>query len=315
LRTCLAHPEQTQTSQYRFRHKDGSWRYLESKSNFSLSNPSLTGIVVNSRDITARKQAEEETRKALQKAQELHEAKSRFVSMVSHEIRNPLHGILAATQILERYSEKWSTEKKQEFFHRIKIGVRKMTDLLDNVLIMGRAEQRRLEAIPVPINLESFSRNLIEEIKQDTSSKQKIVFEKRCAVDDANQCQCKKAYQDEKLLRHILNNLLSNAIKYSPPNSTIHFSLSCHNDEVIFEIKDEGIGIPPEDQQHLFESFHRATNVNNIPGTGIGLAIVKRCVEVQGGKIAVTSQVGVGSTFTVTLPLLNPVSKNAGAIV
>ncbi len=119
---------------------------------------------------------------------------------------------------------------------------------------------------------------------------------------------------DEKLLQHILTNLLTNAIKYSPQGSTVHFDLTCQDRELIFQIQDEGIGIPPEDRERLFESFHRAANVKNIPGTGLGLAIVKRCVDLQGGKIAVTSQVGVGTTFTVTLPLNNQIPVEANAI-
>jgi signal transduction histidine kinase len=107
---------------------------------------------------------------------------------------------------------------------------------------------------------------------------------------------------DEKLLRHILSNLLSNAIKYSPTGSTVNFKLVGQNGQVIFQIQDEGIGIPEEDQQHLFETFHRAKNVVNIPGTGLGLAIVKRSVDLHGGKISVKSEVGVGTTFTVTIP-------------
>jgi signal transduction histidine kinase len=110
---------------------------------------------------------------------------------------------------------------------------------------------------------------------------------------------------DEKLLLHILINLLTNAIKYSPKNTTVHFGCYCEEKEVTFEVQDEGIGIPPEDQQRLFESFHRAKNVGNIPGTGLGLAIVQKSVELHGGKITLESEVGVGTTFRVTLPLNN----------
>ncbi len=296
----LNNPGETHILEYRFRHKNGSWCYLESRSNFIDSDHDLNGIIVNSRDITERKQAEEKIRNALTQAQELNELKSRFVSMVSHEIRNPLNGILAATQILERYSEKWSPEKKQEFFGRIKISVKKMTELLDDVLFMGRVETGRLEIQPIPFNLEKFCRDLVEEIKLSTDSQHTITFSKQGEGVDA--------YLDKKLLGHILINLLSNAIKYSPQGSTIHFQLTCENAEVSFEIQDRGIGIPPEDIELLFDSFHRASNVKNIPGTGLGLAIVKRCVDSQGGKITVKSEVRVGTTFTVTLPLHSDIS-------
>jgi signal transduction histidine kinase len=108
---------------------------------------------------------------------------------------------------------------------------------------------------------------------------------------------------DEKLLEHILSNLLSNAIKYSPTGSTVRFSLTLKDGLAVFTIQDQGIGIPPEDLPHLFESFHRATNVGNIQGTGLGLAIVKKCVDTHNGEIAVKSEVGVGTIFSVTLPL------------
>lgn len=294
FKASLNNPGETQTLEYYFRHKDNSWRYLESKSNFSGTDQNLNGVVVNSRDITKRKQVELEIRNALVQAQELNELKSRFVSMVSHEFRNPLNSILASTQILERYSEQWSQEKKQEFFERVKIGVKKMTELLDDVLIIGKAEGGRLEVKPTPFDIENFCRNLVEEMKLSTGTQHEISF--------VSQGQCANAYLDKKLLGHILTNLLSNAIKYSHKGSTIDFKLSYQNREIIFQIQDQGIGIPSEDIALLFESFHRASNVKNIPGTGLGLAIVKKCVDLQGGKITVISEVG-NTTFTVSLPL------------
>ena len=112
---------------------------------------------------------------------------------------------------------------------------------------------------------------------------------------------------DEKLLRQILENLLSNAIKYSPNGSTVEFTLSRHQNQAVFQIRDQGIGIPTEDQQRLFETFHRASNVGTVAGTGLGLAIVKKCVDIHQGQIAMDSEIGVGTTFTVTLPIYNSV--------
>jgi signal transduction histidine kinase len=111
---------------------------------------------------------------------------------------------------------------------------------------------------------------------------------------------------DEKLMRHIFSNLLSNAIKYSPPGTTVRFELLCQNEIAIFKIQDQGIGIPSEETELMFDSFHRSTNVGTIPGTGLGLAIVKNAVNVHGGSITVHSDVGVGTTFIVMLPLKNP---------
>jgi signal transduction histidine kinase len=114
-----------------------------------------------------------------------------------------------------------------------------------------------------------------------------------------------QAHMDEKLLRQILTNLLSNAIKYSPDGGTVHLTLACQAGRVTFQVRDDGIGIPDEDQARLFETFHRARNIGNIPGTGLGLAIVKKSVDLHGGTIEVASQVGQGTTFTVTLPMEN----------
>src|SRR4028118_718370 len=291
-------PGKTQVSEYRFRDKDGSWHYLESKSNFIDSH--VNQIVINSRDITERKQAEEEVRKALKKERELIELKSRFVSMVSHEIRTPLNVILASSQILERYGEKWSNEKKNEFFSRIKESVNKMTELLNDVLLIGKVEFGKKDLNLAPVDLIKFCRELVSEM-QLGDGKPTIKF--------VSNSQDAKAQIDKKLLRQILSNLLSNAIKYSPQGCTVHFELSCQDAEAIFEIRDEGIGIPLADQHKIFESFHRASNAKNITGTGLGLAVVKQSVDIHGGKIAASSEVGVGTTFTVTLPINQPESN------
>lgn len=259
-----------------------------------LIDGSQTDCVCFVLDITQRKSAEAEIRKALEQEKELSELKSRFVSMVSHEFRNPLNAISVSAQLLERFGEKWSKEKQSDFFHRIKTSVGRMTDLLDDVLLLGKAGAGKLQFKPISLNLKDFCSNLVEEIILSTGNKNTITFE--------IQGQCTTANIDESLLRYILINLLSNAIKYSPVGSTVYFEVFCQNEAVIFQIKDEGIGIPLEDQQQLFQSFHRAKNVGSIPGTGLGLAIVKQCVDSHGGAIAVASKVGVGTTFTVTLP-------------
>jgi signal transduction histidine kinase len=115
---------------------------------------------------------------------------------------------------------------------------------------------------------------------------------------------------DKKLLGHIVTNLLSNAIKYSPQGGTIQFDLICNATLVVFRIQDSGIGIPKQDLEKLFDSFGRASNVGTIQGTGLGLAIVKRCIDLHGGKITVESELGVGTTFTVTLPLNRHIEQN-----
>ncbi len=236
-----------------------------------------------------------ELRIALEKEQELNELKSRFISMTSHEFRTPLTTILGSAELLEHYSHKWSEEKKAVHFERIHSNVQHLVQLLNDVLIIGQAEAGKLEFNPEALDVVQFCCNLVEQIQLTTKSGHMIAFS--CQFPELD------GYLDEKLLRHILSNLLSNAIKYSPTGNTVKFELNCQRGQVIFQIQDEGIGIPLEDQQHLFEAFHRSKNVGNIPGTGLGLAIVKRSVDLHRGQITVNSEVGVGTTFTVTIPL------------
>lgn len=254
------------------------------------------------RDITARKRAEEDIRKTLDKQKELSELKTRFVSMTSHEFRTPLTTILSSAELLEKYSKKLAEEKKLQHLHRIQASVKHMTQLLNNVLLIGKAEAGKLEYRPVPLDLAQFCRDLVEELQMGSDNNHTIAF--------ASLGECTNACVDEKLLRYILSNLLSNAIKYSPQSGTVNFDLICQQGEAIFLVQDHGIGIPPTDQAQLFNSFHRASNVGTISGTGLGLAIVKKSVDLHKGMIAVKSEVGVGTTFTVTLPLNKQVETN-----
>jgi signal transduction histidine kinase len=246
------------------------------------------------RDITERKQAEAEIRNALEREKELNELKSRFVSIASHEFRTPLATILSSAQLIENYSQKWSDEKKVSHLHRIQNSVRHMTELLNDVLLINKAEVGKLEFNPVPISLSCFCQEIIEDI-QLASNDHKIIFE--------DKSQCKIINADQKLLRHILTNLLSNAIKYSPNKENVYFDLDDRNNNIIFRVRDEGIGIPEKEQGEIFTSFNRASNVGTISGTGLGLSIIKRSVDLHGGHIELDSKLGVGTTFTIKLPL------------
>ncbi|GAC1465685.1 MAG: hypothetical protein NVS2B14_11230 [Chamaesiphon sp.] len=169
---------------------------------------------------------------------------------------------------------------------------------MNDVLAIAKAEERKLEFNPVPLDLEQFCS------KQHTIN---FIQNRTEAGDSPNNV---VACMDEKLLRHIFSNLLSNAIKYSPSGSAIKFQLLIENGTAIFNITDSGIGIPLEDRPRLFESSHRATNVGSIPGTGLGLAIVKNSCLLHGGSISVQREIGQGTTFTVVLPLNYETSSN-----
>ncbi len=298
----IQNPNTALSIEFRRRHKDSSWRIFEAISQKFIDYAETTRIVVNSRDITERKRLDE-VRLALEREKELSALKIRFFSMASHEFRTPLSTILAAAQILENCDNGWiEEEKKVRNLQRIQSSVKHMIQLLDDILTINRAETGKLEFNPKWLDLENFCRNLVEEIRLSAGNKHGITF--TC------QGQCTNAYLDEKLLRSILANLLSNAIKYSPQGGNVHFALECDLSNACLRIQDRGIGISAADQKQLFEPFHRGKNVRKIPGTGLGLVVVKNCVDLHGGSITINSELGVGTTTTITLPLAQQTTMN-----
>lgn len=251
-------------------------------------------------EIKRRKQVEDELRVALDKEKALNQLKSRFVSMVSHEFGNPLTAILAASQLLEQTNP--SESKKAEYFRLIQASVEQMKQLIEDVLLIGKAEAERVQIKPTMIDLNLFCCRLLGELRLGLGRNYHLQLVDLCA--DPNVC------LDPKLLRHILCNLLTNAIKYSPHGGSIQLEVMRQNSEVVFQVQDEGIGIPEKDLPQLFGNFSRAGNVGKIQGTGLGLSIVKHCVDVLGGQISVASKEDEGTTFRVVLPLVMP-STNA----
>lgn len=235
------------------------------------------------------------TRKALAREQELNEIKSKFFSMVSHEFRTPMSTIRSSVDLMQLYSDEISSEQNIRYLKRIENAIEQMLKLLDDILFIQRNEVGRVKFNPRPIDLVTFCQEIIDVMQLSVSQEHKIIF---AASGDFSQ-----AEMDEELLSCIFTNLLSNAVKYSPKNSDIWFTLNCQNDTVVFQIQDQGVGIPKNDQNRLFENFYRASNVSGIQGTGLGLAIVKRCVELHQGSIKIESEVGVGTTVVITFPL------------
>ena len=271
----------------------------------------VIGAVVTFRDITQRKWAEsvlQQTNEELEMKvrsraaelytvnehlRELSALKSRFVSMVCHEFRNPLNNIALSVSSLGRYDEKMSQAQKQQYLLGVGANVERMTQMIDDILVLGKIEAKRLSLRPQSINLVSFCRELLLEIQPRQN---RLAFTGRFKTLIAE--------IDQTLLRSILTNVLSNAIRYSAEDTTVQLALFQRKHQVIFRIKDQGLGIVPEDYPHLFEPFHRGKNVSNIPGTGLGLSIVKQFVELQGGEIKVESEPGIGTVFQIMLPLL-----------
>lgn len=296
LSQAVQNPNVALSIEFRFQHQDGSWRILEAVGKKFIDPSEMASIVINSRDITERKRAEE-IRHALEKEKELSEGRFKFVSMMSHEFRNPLTTIIMSGELLRDFSDQLTPEQTTRCFDQIETSAKEMTQLLDDILSLTRADVGKVKLNPQPLDLLEFCNNVVKGMQMTAGDKHAIAFVMRG--------ECHQAYMDENLLSHILRNLLSNAIKYSPEGGNVRFEVSCEKEEAIFEIQDEGIGIPLEDQQRLFESFHRGANVGKLPGTGLGLCIVKKYVDLHGGEIALQSEVGVGTKFTVMLPLNN----------
>lgn len=239
--------------------------------------------------------AERGLRDALAHERELHELKTNFVNLVSHEFRTPLGIILASAGMLEKYLDRLSPDERAEHLHDIAQSTRHMAGLMEEVLLLGRVEAGRMPCAPAPLDLAAFCAELADELRSSTGG--------ACPIELQTSGLDASARADTGLLRHIFTNLLSNAVKYSPPGSPVKFSVRRESGEAIFEIGDRGIGIPADELPHLFTAFRRAKNVGTINGSGLGLVIVKRCVELHGGEISIESHAAAGTTARVRLPL------------
>ena len=252
------------------------------------------GLLVFFLDVTQRHKAEMDTRTALDRQQELNDLRSRFVAMTSHEFRTPLATILSSQDLLKHYNDRLPEAERQELLGIIETGVHRMTRMLDRVLLLGKAEAHMLEFKPRQLDLKALCKDLVAEaVNQQPEGTCHVAMECADLPPDG--------LYDEKLLRHIFSNLLSNAIKYSPEGGEVALKIFADGTQTVFEVSDRGIGIPPDEMGHLFESFHRASNVGDIKGTGLGLAIVKNAVDLHGGTIDVRGNEGQGTVFTVRL--------------
>jgi PAS domain S-box-containing protein len=258
-----------------------------------LSGRKVIQAVIN--DISERKKAETELQNALSKERELSQLKSDFVSLVSHEFRTPLEIIMSSADNLERYHERLAPEKRDQLLRTIRKSVRRMSGMMEEVLVLGRLETERMTFKPAVFEFRSFCQRICDEIESATG--------KRCPIHLQMNGTPENATGDESLLRHIFTNLLSNAVKYSPPDRPVDFLVHREIDKAICRVTDHGCGIPEADQKRLFQAFHRGSNVRHIPGTGLGLLIVQRCVALHSGEIQFESVEGQGTTFTVRIPL------------
>ena len=243
----------------------------------------------------ALQKSEVELRASLDKEKELNELKSRFVSMASHEFRTPLSTINSSAALIGRYTEQEQQDKREKHVNRIKSAVKNLTGILNDFLSLSKLEEGKVNYQPEQLVWKDFYEEVKEELELLLKKNQELIF--------TSQIQQHEVFLDSRLMKNILFNLISNAIKYSSEGKRVFCSSIQEGPLLTITVKDEGMGIPEEDQQYLFTRFFRATNVSNIKGTGLGLTIVKRYLNLMDGEISFSSIPNEGTTFTIKLPI------------
>ncbi|MFB2920515.1 PAS domain-containing sensor histidine kinase [Aerosakkonema funiforme] len=277
--------------------KDGSIIWISENVRIIYNNNGdIVGYEGSVEDMTERKHSEEMMQLQLAKQKEINLIKDRFFSMACHELRTFLTIIITTSDLLKLHGNKLNAKDRLQYFDRITENVKSMNELLEGFIAIGKAELKKTKVKISPFEIKGFCESIWQDVQTITKTTHRLVF-------DSNYENI-TLVSDKILLRQILINLLLNAVKYSPHSNTIYFQLDCQTNQINFIIKDRGVGIPKEDRKHLFEAFHRSSNVLNFSGTGLGMAIVKRAVELHGGNIAVESEVGTGTTIKVTLPTI-----------
>jgi PAS domain S-box-containing protein len=249
-------------------------------------------------DITQRKHAEAELLRTLAREKQLGQLRSNFVSMISHEFRTPLGIIQSSAEILKDYLDQLPPAEREDHLESICKNTRRMAALMEEALLVGSLDAGKAEFKPVAVDVRGFTRRLVDEVLSAT--------DRRCPIELRVGEILPEIQADERLLHHIFTNLLTNAVKYSDAAHAIRFEVGQEGAEIVWAIRDQGIGIAEADREWLFDAFHRGHNVADRPGTGLGLVIVKRCVDLQGGKIEIESKLGEGTSVTVRLPMFSP---------
>jgi PAS domain S-box-containing protein len=302
--SIIAMEEGFRTVEYRIIRPDKQVRRVRDRLRIVLDDDEsvlrLDGFIT---DMTVQGEIEQRQREAeqlqveLQKAHDLRVMRNEFISMLSHDFRNPLSVITSSTDILLRHYQRLEPEKREAQLNKIKVQVQRMVTLLEDILLLTRTEAVGIELQAGMVDIVALCQELVDDTRQTTGTQHTIAFDTSAPNLLLN--------ADSKLLRRAIGNLLSNAVKYTPTGGMIHFSLAAAENTITVAIADTGIGIPKQHLPHLFEAFHRGDNVGNIPGTGLGLAITKQAVELHKGHITVSSQPGRGTEFLVTLPQLS----------
>lgn len=235
-------------------------------------------------------EAKEEANISLEKEKHLNKMKSRFVSMASHEFRTPLSSMQLSVVLIEKYLQISDNTQILKHLQKIKNAIASLNGILNDFLSLEKLEAGIIAPNFGVFDVIKFSEELTEELQLITKDDQIIIYQHTGSESEIN--------LDQNLLRNCLMNLISNAIKYSGENTLIEFSTEINEKYYLFTVKDNGIGIPEQDHAALFQPFFRAHNTGNIPGTGLGLNIVLRYVNLMDGKVSFESKSNVGTTFT-----------------
>ena len=257
-------------------------------------------ILFFAQDITQRKRAEEKMVEALAREKELSQLKGNFVSLVSHEFRTPLGIIQSSTELLRDFYEEMPPAERAEHLESITRNARRMAGMMEGILVLSRLDAGKLDFQPCGLDLRAFFSRVVDEALSATN--------RRCVISLSFDSIPPRGAADERLLGHIFTNLLSNAVKYSEPGTTVHFTIAKDGHDAVCTVRDHGIGISEVDQKNLFKAFHRGSNVGSRPGTGLGLFLVRRCAELHGGGVQITSSANDGTTVVVRLPVFRPKS-------
>jgi len=263
-------------------------------------NTEIDEVLLVEQNITAQKRAEQDVRTSLEKEKHLNELTSLIVSIASHEFRTPLGTIISSTELIEKYIRNSNEvdiirEKSNKHLLRIKSSVDHLVDILNSFISLEKLEQGKIEVKPSLYNIVLFSEDLIDELNSSLKNGQ-IINYKHSGNNTG-------VFLDQQMMKNIIVNLLSNASKYSPEDTPIEYKTSLNDSGLEIEVTDHGMGIPEADQSHLFENFFRAKNAVNVRGTGLGLNIVKRYTDLMQGTINFKSKEGVGTTFTIHVPI------------
>jgi two-component system sensor kinase FixL len=245
--------------------------------------------------VKALEETQQKVNESLVKEKELSQLKSRFVSMASHEFRTPLSSIQLSAILIEKYAQQFDQANITKHIGKIKVGVSNLTSILNDFLSLERLEAGKIEPVLVEFDVLKFAEDITEEMQLVAKQNQQIIYQHTGTIS--------KVMLDQPLLKNCVINLISNAIKYSGEDTFIEFNTEINHEHFKVCIKDNGIGIPDDDQKHLFEAFFRAHNTGNIAGTGLGLNIVTRYTGLMNGQIKFVSKINEGTSFTLSFPI------------